>query len=139
VSWDIADLAGDPGLASAAGRLARSDEIDERLRIWCASRGAEAAAEALQANGVPAGKVQDGGDLTADPQLVARDFWRRFDHAVFGERPFDRFPALWSTSDLEPYLPSGAFIGEHNFEVYRDLAGMSEDDIAVGMSEGLFG
>ena len=58
---------------------------------------------------------------------------------MFGERPYDRFPALWSTTDLEPYLPSGAFIGEHNFEVYRDLAGMSEDDIAIGMSDGLFG
>ncbi len=139
VSWDIADLADDPDLATVAGRFARSDEIDERLRIWCASRGADAAAEALQANGVPAGKVQDGGDLTADPQLVARDFWRRFDHAVFGDRPHERFPALWSTSDLEPYLPSGAFIGEHNFEVYRDIAGMSEDDIAIGMSDGLFG
>jgi hypothetical protein len=46
---------------------------------------------------------------------------------------------VWSTSDLEPYVPSGAFIGEHNFDVYRDLAGISEDDIAVGMSDGLFG
>ena len=34
---------------------------------------------------------------------------------------------------------SGAYIGEHNFDVYRDLAGMSEDDIAVGMGDGLFG
>jgi crotonobetainyl-CoA:carnitine CoA-transferase CaiB-like acyl-CoA transferase len=138
VAWDIADLAADPDLATAAGRFERSEEIDERLRTWCASRPAAVAAEALQANGVPAGVVQDGGDLTNDPQLIARDFWRRFDHAVFGERPYDRFPAIWSTSDLEPYLPSGAYIGEHNFEVYRDIAGMSEDDIAIGMSDGLF-
>ncbi len=46
---------------------------------------------------------------------------------------------MWSTSDLEPYVLSGAFIGEHNFEVYRDLAAMSEDDIAIGMADGLFG
>ena len=104
MSWDIADLAGDPELATAAGRIARAAEIDARLRRWCASRTADAAAAALQANGVPAGKVQDGGDLMADPQLLARDFWRTTDHAVFGERPYDRFPALWSTTDLEPYL-----------------------------------
>jgi benzylsuccinate CoA-transferase BbsF subunit len=138
VSWDIADLAGDVGLATAAGRCARAGEIDARLRQWCTSRTADAAAAALQGNGVPAGKVQDGGDLTADPQLVARDFWGSFDHAVFGPRPFDRFPGLWSTTDLQPYVPSGAYIGEANFDVYRDIAGMSEDDIGVAIGDGLF-
>ena len=67
---------------------------------------------------MPAGTVHDAGDLMADPQLVARHFWRTFDHAVFGARPYDRFPGLWSTTDLEPYLPSGAYLGEHNFDVY---------------------
>jgi crotonobetainyl-CoA:carnitine CoA-transferase CaiB-like acyl-CoA transferase len=139
VGWSIADLARDPDLASTEGRLARCDEIDAVLREWCTSRTAEAAAAALQGNGVPAGKVQDGGDLMDDPQLLAREFWRSHDHAVFGTRPYDRFPALWSDTDLEPYLPSGAFIGEHNFEVYRELAGISEEDIAAGMGDGLFG
>ena len=140
VSWGIAELADDPSLATAAGRFARRPEIDERLRASGAPAGRRRpAAEALQANGVPAGKVQDGGDLMADPQLVARDFWRRWDHAVFGDRPYDRFPGLWSGTDLEPYLPSGAYIGEHNFDVYRDLAGMTEDEIGLGMADGLFG
>ena len=33
---------------------------------------------------------------------------------------------------------SGAFIGEPNFDVYRDLAGLDEEDIAIGMGDGLF-
>jgi crotonobetainyl-CoA:carnitine CoA-transferase CaiB-like acyl-CoA transferase len=139
VSWAIADLADAPELATAAGRIARRGDIDARMRAWCASRTADAAATALQANGVPAGKVQDAGDLMADPQLLARDFWQTTDHAVFGERPYDRFPARWSTTDLQPYVLSGAYIGEHNFEVYRDVAGISDDDIATGMGDGLFG
>ena len=134
----MAGLAGDAGLSSVGGRLARRAEIDTLLTEWCMTRTADAAAVALQSNGVPAGKVQEGGDLMADPQLVARDFWRACDQAVFGERPYDRFPALWSETGLEPYLPSGAFIGEHNFEVYRD-GGMSEEDIATGIGDGLFG
>jgi crotonobetainyl-CoA:carnitine CoA-transferase CaiB-like acyl-CoA transferase len=138
VGWAMADLARDPELSTVGGRLARSAEIDTLLREWCMTRTADAAAAALQGRGVPAGKVQDGGDLMADPQLAARDFWRKTNHAVFGERPYDRFPALWSDTDLEPYRLSGA-IGEHNFEVYRDLAGMSEEDIAAGMGDGLFG
>ncbi len=138
VSWDVADLAADPSLATAAGRFARSAEIDERLRRWCTTRPADVAVAALQNNGVPAGKVQDGGDLMADPQLVARDFWRSFDHPVFGTRPFDRFPGLWSTTDLLPYVPSGSFVGESNFDVYRDIAGMTEDEIGIGVGDGLF-
>lgn len=139
VGWGISDLAGDPRLATAAGRFVRSADIDARLREWCTSRTADVAVAALQGNGVPAGKVQDAGDLMADPQHAARDFWKARDHAVFGERPYDRFPAIWSGTDLEPYLPSGAYIGEHNFEVYGELAGMNEEDIALAMGEGLFG
>ncbi|HET6920617.1 MAG TPA: CoA transferase [Jiangellaceae bacterium] len=138
VSWDIDDLANDPELATTAGRIAHIAEIDARLRQWCFNRTAEAAATALQTNGVPAGKVEDAGDLMTDPQLLARDFWQTTDHAVFGKRPYDRFPAPWSTTDLQPYLLSGAYIGEHNFEVYRDLAGISENDIATAMADGRF-
>jgi crotonobetainyl-CoA:carnitine CoA-transferase CaiB-like acyl-CoA transferase len=139
VSWDVADLAADQALATAAGRFARRVEIDERIAEWCTHRTADAAADALQDVGVPAGKVQDAGDLTVDPQLLARDFWRATDHAVFGPRPYDRFPAVWSGTDLEPYVLSGAYIGESNFDVYTELAGLAEVDIATGMGDGLFG
>jgi crotonobetainyl-CoA:carnitine CoA-transferase CaiB-like acyl-CoA transferase len=139
VGWSIADLARDAAFATVPGRFERRAEIDDRLREWCTTRTADAAVAALQGNGVPAGKVQDGGDLMADPQHVARRFFRRAEHAVFGERPYDRFPALWSGTDLEPYMLSGAYIGEHNFEVYAQLAGLTEEDIALGIGEGLYG
>jgi crotonobetainyl-CoA:carnitine CoA-transferase CaiB-like acyl-CoA transferase len=134
----MTDLAADHALHTVEGRLARAAEIDERLRAWCTTRAAEVGAEELQANGVPAGRVQDAGDLMTDPQLLARDFWRSSDHAVFGTRPYDRFPARWSGTDLEPYMPSGAYIGEHNFDVYVDLAGVEFDVVAEGMGDGLF-
>jgi len=124
---------------TAAGRIARVADINAALGEWVQSRPASVSQDLLQAAGVPAGVVQDGPALMADPQLAARDFWRSFDHQVFGQRPFDRFPALWSGTDLEPYVPSPGYLGEHNFDVFTQLAGMSEEDIAVGMGEGLFG
>jgi crotonobetainyl-CoA:carnitine CoA-transferase CaiB-like acyl-CoA transferase len=138
LGWGIADLAADPGLATVAGRIERGAEVDERLREWCTSRTAAVAEAALQAAGVPAGRVQDAGALMADVQHEARRFWRQSDHPVFGARPYDRFPAIWSGTDLEPYLLSGAYVGEHNFDVYRELAGMTDDEIGAAMAEGLF-
>jgi hypothetical protein len=58
---------------------------------------------------------------------------------VFGPRPYDRFPAVWSTTDLEPYHLSGAYIGEHNFDVYTEVAGLSVEEVATGIGDGLFG
>ncbi len=138
VAAGMSDLAADDTLQTVEGRIARAAEIDDRLREWCSTRSAEAGAEALQANGVPAGRVQDAGDLMDDPQLRARDFWRSTEHALYGTRPYDRFPGLWSGTDLEPYVLSGAYIGEHNFEAYVELAGLEIEAIAEGMGDGLF-
>jgi crotonobetainyl-CoA:carnitine CoA-transferase CaiB-like acyl-CoA transferase len=138
VAAGLSDLAADDTLQTVEGRIARAAQIDERLSEWCSTRSAEAGAEALQANGVPAGRVQDAGDLMDDPQLQARDFWRSTEHALFGTRPYERFPAFWSGTDLEPYVLSGAYIGEHNFEAYPELAGLEIEAIAEGMGDGLF-
>ena len=132
------DLALDGRFAHQDGRRTHRSLIDAAVASWCAGRDAVTAMNVLQAGGVPAGVVQDASDLAVDPQLAARGFWRTFeDHPHFGTRPFDRFPALWSTSTLEPYRRSPYF-GEHNFEVYGDLAGFSVEEIAVGIGDDLF-
>jgi crotonobetainyl-CoA:carnitine CoA-transferase CaiB-like acyl-CoA transferase len=126
------------GLASVEGRLASLDEVNRVVAAWAATVTADAGQQLLQGAGVPAGRIQNGADLMADPQLLARDMWRTCDHAVFGERPYDRFPAIWSGMTLEPYLPSPAFIGEHNFDVYTEVAGLDADEVGEGMATGLF-
>ena len=123
-------------IGADAGAL-RSDG-DALVGEWAASMPGEAAQDVLQNVGVPAGLVQDAGDLMTDPQLLARDMWHTCDHGVFGERPFDRFPALWSGMDLEPYLPPPSYVGEHNFDVYAELANIDAGEVAEGMGDGLF-
>jgi crotonobetainyl-CoA:carnitine CoA-transferase CaiB-like acyl-CoA transferase len=121
-------------------RLFAATGIDEigSLAQWAATVTADEGQELLQGAGVAAGAIQDAGDLMEDPQLVARALWERVDHAVFGERPYDRHPALWSGMDLHPYLPPPSYVGEHNFEVYEELAGLDAGEIAEGMADGLF-
>jgi hypothetical protein len=40
--------------------------------------------------------------------------------------------------DLEPYLPPPSYVGEHNFEVYAELANIGAAAVAEGMADGLF-
>jgi crotonobetainyl-CoA:carnitine CoA-transferase CaiB-like acyl-CoA transferase len=94
--------------------------------------------ERLQGVGVAAGRVQNGDDLTdRDVQLASRNLFGTLKSGTYGERPFDRFPAIWSRSNLEPYRCAPAYLGEHNFEVLTELGGMTEDQIATGMGDGL--
>ena len=95
--------------------------------------------ETLQASGVPAGVAQHAGDLAEDdPQLSERGFWIDVDHDVFGPRRTDTFPAMWDGERLIPRLFSPAYLGEHNFEVWTELAGLDFDEVAEGIGDGLF-
>lgn len=113
--------------------------VGSDLPAWCATLAADDAADALQAAGIAAGAVQDAADLIErDPQHAARGFWRAWkDHPLYGDRLHEAFPARWSTTDLEPYLRSPYF-GEHSFEIYGELAGRTDEEIAIGIADGLF-
>ncbi|MEY2432707.1 MAG: hypothetical protein QOC92_2432, partial [Acidimicrobiaceae bacterium] len=135
---DVTGIPSDASLATVNGRIARLADVDALLSTWAATVAVDAAQELLQSAGVAAGKVQNAADLMTDPQLVAREVWHTCDHGVFGVRPFDRFPAIWSGSDLEPYRSAPCYVGEHNFEVYPEVAGLDEATVAEGMADGLF-
>lgn len=132
------ELAADPSYRTAEDRRARRDLLDGLIATWCATRPGAAAMELLQQAAVAAGVVQNAPDLVGDVQHLARGFWQRFaDHPLYGPRPYDRFPALWSGSDLTPYRRAPVF-GEHNLEVYRDVCGLDETEVAAGIAGGLF-
>ncbi len=128
----------DSRLDTLSGRLERKDEVDSIVGRWAATVSAETAQTLLQEVGVPAGRIQNAGDFMEDPQLLAREMWGTFEHPTFGTRPHDRYPAIWSGSDLQPYVPAGSYPGEHNFDVYGQLLDMDEAAVAEAMSEGLF-
>jgi crotonobetainyl-CoA:carnitine CoA-transferase CaiB-like acyl-CoA transferase len=121
-----------------AGRRARRGEIDAALTTWASARDADAAMQLLQESGVPAGAVQDARDLVErDPQLAARRAFLTLPHASLGTQSIECFPGVISGIDLDPYLASPAF-GEHTFEVYGELLGMSEEEIALAIADGVF-
>jgi len=126
-------------LSTESERRTERDKINGAVSQWIANWDADAAVELLQSIGVPAGKVQTADDLiNGDPQLAARGFWRNVTHAVFEGRTVDTFPSLWNGRRLPTYLLSPSYLGEHNFEVWSQFAGLDFEEVAEGVGEGLF-
>jgi crotonobetainyl-CoA:carnitine CoA-transferase CaiB-like acyl-CoA transferase len=123
------DWAFDPALDTAAGRLARRDEIDEAIAAWTRKRTAHEAMAELQSAGVPAGAVQRSSDLLQDPQLRHRRFFRTHTHTEMGEVPYEGHQFRIAGYDSGPRFAAPC-LGEHSFEVMRDILGMSEEEIA---------
>jgi benzylsuccinate CoA-transferase BbsF subunit len=120
--------AADPALATVEGRLARQDELDERLAAWTADRDADEVFRLLQPR-VAAGLVHDQTALHEDPQVVHRGYFVDLEHREQGLVPYDGMQAQLSGTPgrLRKAAPC---VGEDTYEVLETILGMSEDEIA---------
>jgi crotonobetainyl-CoA:carnitine CoA-transferase CaiB-like acyl-CoA transferase len=85
--------------------------------------------EQLQEAGVPAGVVQSGADLAADPHLAARGFVETVRHPVLGEMAMAGLPLHFSEGSHEPYA-SPPSLGADNEYVITELLGHSREELA---------
>jgi len=117
-------------LDSLAARLAKREEIDARLAAFCAAENALGLGLRLREAGVPAYAVLRATDFHADAQLRDRGFFIELDHGGFGRSHFDGAVTIFSETPARP-TRAGPLIGEHTFEVMRDILGYSEDEISA--------
>ncbi len=118
----------DPTLDSVEARLARQGEMEERIAEWTANWDARELMERLQAVGIAAGIASDGADLLADPQLRHRQHLVHLEHPVIGRQGFEQRPYRLSETPGAPPMP-GPVLGQHNGYVFRELLGMSSQEI----------
>ena len=129
------DWAADEGLRAAAGRKRREDEIEAGLAAWCGERTAEEAQERLQAAGVPAHLVATMADVQHDPQLRHRGHFWETDHPVIGPLAYDGPAYLLSETRAGPHKPA-PLLGQHTEQVFRELLGYSEGELAELVASG---
>ena len=132
------DWAMDAELATAAGRVARTEELDRHMGEWTRTQDAVEIMHRCQVAGVPAGVVQTGADMgTADPQLAHSGFLARYaeDHPTAGEIHLDRLPLRFSQTPCDEYRRT-RMIGEDNVEALGDWLGMTPEEVATGAQEG---
>jgi crotonobetainyl-CoA:carnitine CoA-transferase CaiB-like acyl-CoA transferase len=128
------DWAGEGRFQTAAGRKANEDALDALMAEFTKNEERYELMGRLQKHGIPSGVVQKSIDrITRDPQLKERGAFVPFPHSEIGTWPIEDFPAKFQNMPVSVGgLPGrGApCMGEDNDVVYRDVLGLSVEDIA---------
>ena len=130
--------AADPRFDSAQGRWGHRHDLGEQISAWTQPQDNQELMNHLQSHGVTAGAVLTAEDLVADPHLEERGYIEEFENVnapqagprKYAGRPF-RMPGIPMS------IRSVAALGEHNVETLRDIAGLSEEEIAALADEGI--
>jgi len=130
------ELADDPGWATLAQRAARSDEINDRVAAWTSSRTAAEVEERCIAHEVPVATAYSAVDILGDPHMAVRGDLVTVDDPVAGpHRQQAPFPRL---DGRRPVAPRPApRLGEHNDEVWRQVVGLTDDELAAHRADGV--
>ena len=131
-------LAADERFADVVARYRHQDELDGVIAAWTGGQDRDRAAEALQADGVPAAPVLSVPDVLADEHLRARGFFELVSHPIAGAWEMEGPHWRMSESPGHVRLPAPAF-AEHNDYVFRELLGLSADEVAALEAEGVTG
>jgi crotonobetainyl-CoA:carnitine CoA-transferase CaiB-like acyl-CoA transferase len=102
--------------------------LDSLIEGWSMTQDAQAAAKRLQDVGVAAGPVLGVRELLDDEQLKARGFVVEVDHPEAGPRKTVGLP--WKIGGVpEPDYRRSPLIGESNDYVFKDLLGLTDDEV----------
>ena len=115
-------------------RWQNRDEIDLHIRRWTANHEHIELAERLQHAGVPAGPVLDSVEIHQDRHLWEWGYWWEIEHREAGKRVLPGIPAkLSNVPKLNFSLPPD--LGQHNFEVFNGILGLSREEIESLMEQ----
>jgi crotonobetainyl-CoA:carnitine CoA-transferase CaiB-like acyl-CoA transferase len=130
------ELTQDPRFATLAERAAHGDEINGMVAEWTSGLSAEEVTARCVAHDVPVGIAYSAADIFADPHMAERGDLVAIDDPVIGPvRQQAPFPRLTRRPGR---VPSGApRLGQHNREVWCDLVGLSEAELADLTARGI--
>ena len=120
--------AADLRFSSCDARERNADALDACVESWTVNHTAEEVMIRLQAAGVAAGVVQTGADLSRDPQLKARGFFRRVPDHQGEERIIESAPYKMSRTPSTVTRGAPAFAADMTY-VLRELLGMSDEEV----------
>ena len=129
------DLIDDPEWSNPVWRGQHRELVDELVGQWTIRHTKHEVMRILGEGGIPCGAVLNAEDLYNDPHLMERGMITTVHHSKRGDFRLPGFPVQLQGSpvDLEP----APLLGEHNPQVYRELLGLSEDDLIELRKDGV--
>jgi CoA:oxalate CoA-transferase len=130
----------DPRYATLAERCKRNDEMCDAVAAWCRDHAAEEVESSLSHAGVPVERVRSPAEAIADPHLQARGDIAKVEHpdlpdgtglSTFG------LPIRFQESKRGTGVPAPR-LGEHNWLIYHDWLGYSDEQLCEWKSQGVF-
>ena len=132
------EWAQDDDLATASGRRAAHDRIDEHLGEWCRARPADEIVELLWPAGVPVGKVMPPHFQPDLEQLQARRFFEELDHPVTGPSRYSTLPMRFASGPDRLHQTPAPLLGQHTTGVLLSL-GLTQAEIDELEAAGIVG
>ncbi|MEE8413568.1 MAG: CoA transferase [Dehalococcoidales bacterium] len=131
-------LAEDPRFATLPARKENEQELDGLVNEWTTNHTPVTVMTLMQEAGVAAGMVENAEDQAQrDPQLKHRHFLWEVDRSG-GEGTFLAPPGIhFLLSKAECELLPSPTLGEHNDYVFKELAGLTDEEITEMASEGI--
>ena len=134
-AMDRPDLAEEERWKTLSRRASGSDEINDIVARWVASRTSEQVESACIEHGVPVATIYDAADIVADPHIAARGDLVTIDDPVAGpvlqQGPYPRLDG-----SAGPAPRPAPLLGEHNADVWGTLLGLSPEDLDELRSHG---
>jgi len=122
------DWTRDPRFATMEARLRNVDELDRNIEAWTSQRTPHQVMKLMQSAGVPAGAVQNSEDLYYDIQLRSIGHMIDVEVGRRGAITFDG-PPLRLREGQRTGRSRAPLLGEHNDYVYRELLGLTGEQV----------
>jgi crotonobetainyl-CoA:carnitine CoA-transferase CaiB-like acyl-CoA transferase len=123
------EWADDPRYDTNAKRVERRAELVAAIEARLAARDRDGWVAAFAAAGLPAGPINDVGQVFGDPQVLHREMAVEVEHPTAGRIRLPGIPVKFSATPARVQGPPPR-LGEHTDEVLRRVLGLPEAEIA---------
>jgi crotonobetainyl-CoA:carnitine CoA-transferase CaiB-like acyl-CoA transferase len=129
------ELGEDPRFADNAGRVKHEEEIDAAITEWTSTLSSENALDTLDQARVPAGPIFSVADMMVNEHFIAR---RLFEEVDVGGKSL-KIPAMIPKLSDTPGRTDwpGPEVGAFNEQIYGELLGMSDGELASLKEQGV--
>jgi crotonobetainyl-CoA:carnitine CoA-transferase CaiB-like acyl-CoA transferase len=132
------DWAADPRFATNAARKQNEAALDAEIAAWTGAADAPDLERALLAAKVTAGRVLGPAEVRRDEHLRQRGFIVSLEHPETGRLDYVGVPVRFSRTPGAATLPAPR-LGEHSFQVFSKLLGMTREEYDALEADGVTG